>query len=78
MDELLANGYVDAFRQISSDADAYTFWPGERNEDGWRIDMQIISDDLQYTVEHGAVYTREQFSRHAPLIIDYEIEDWGN
>jgi exodeoxyribonuclease-3 len=74
MDELLDSGYSDAFRQICADSDAFTYWPGERGVDGWRIDLQIISDDLQYTVEHGAIYTGESFSRHAPLILDYDLE----
>jgi exodeoxyribonuclease-3 len=74
MDELLDSGYSDAFRQICADSDAFTYWPGERGVDGWRIDLQIISDDLQYTVEHGAIYTGESFSRHAPLIIDYDLD----
>jgi exodeoxyribonuclease-3 len=74
MDELLENGYSDAFRQISADSDAFTYWPAEHGQDGWRIDLQIISEDLQYTVEHGAIYTGERFSRHAPLIIDYDID----
>ena len=74
MDDLLENGYRDAFRQVSADADAFTYWPAQRGEDGWRVDLQIISEDLQYLVEHGAIYTKEEFSRHAPLIIDYDIE----
>ena len=73
-DELLDSGYVDAYRRISSDDDAFSYWPGERGKDGWRVDMQIISEDLQYTVEHGAIYTGEEFSKHAPVIIDYDIE----
>jgi len=74
MDEMLDSGYIDAFRQISSDSDAFSYWPGERGTDGWRIDLQIASEDLQYTVEHGAIYTRDSFSRHAPVIIDYDID----
>ncbi|MEM1402094.1 MAG: exodeoxyribonuclease III [Pseudomonadota bacterium] len=73
-DELLENGYVDAYRRISSDDDAFSYWPGDRGEDGWRVDMQIISEDLQYTVEHGAIYTGEEFSKHAPVIVDYDID----
>lgn len=74
MDELLDNGYVDAFRQVSSDSDAFSYWPGDRGENGWRIDLQIISEDLQYSVEHAAIYTGEEFSRHAPVIVDYDID----
>lgn len=74
MDNLLDNGYLDAFRRINADTDAFSYWPGERGEDGWRIDLQIVSEDLQYSVEHGAIYTGEEFSRHAPLIMDYDLD----
>ena len=74
MDELLDSGYADPFRQVSSDSDAFSYWPEERGEDGWRIDLQIISEDLQYSVEHAAIYTGEAFSRHAPVIVDYDID----
>lgn len=72
--ELLDSGYKDAFRSVSSDDDAFTFWPETVGEDGWRVDLQIISEELEHSVEHGAVYTGAQFSRHAPLIMDYDIE----
>lgn len=74
IDELLDNGYRDAFRQVSTDSDAYSYWPQERGEDGWRVDLQIISEELQYSVEHAAIYTGDSFSRHAPVIIDYDID----
>ncbi len=74
MDELLANGYLDAFREVSGDSDAFTFWPQERGQGGWRTDLHIISEDLQPAVEHAAIYTGETFSRHAPVIVDYDTD----
>jgi exodeoxyribonuclease-3 len=76
MDELTANlGYTDAFRQINSDADEFTWWPDkERKSDGWRLDYQIISNGLRPTVEYGAIYKNQAFSNHAPMIMDYEME----
>ena len=76
MDELTANmGYTDAFRQINSDADEFTWWPDEsRSKDGWRLDYQVISNGLRPMVEYGAIYTNKLFSGHAPVIMDYEIE----
>jgi len=72
--DLFDGGYVDAYREVSSDDDAHTFWPGRRGSDGWRIDLQVVSEDLAGAIEHGAVYTGSEFSRHAPLIMDYDIE----
>ncbi|HEY6132084.1 MAG TPA: exodeoxyribonuclease III [Halioglobus sp.] len=75
MNELLASGYVDAFREISSDHDEYSWWPErERGKNGWRTDFQIISQGLKYAVDYGAIYKIKEFSTHAPVIMDYDIE----
>jgi exodeoxyribonuclease-3 len=78
--ELLDRGYADAYRQASDD-NAFTFWPDAPDLDdtspltgGWRTDLQIVSEDLADLVEHAAIYTGKRFSRHAPLIIDYDLD----
>lgn len=75
LDELLEAGYVDAFREVSSDQDEFTWWPdGSRGENGWRTDFHIISQGLKYAVDYGAIYKIKEFSSHAPVIMDYDIE----
>lgn len=75
MDELLASGYVDALREINSDHDEFSWWPdGKRGENGWRTDFQIISQGLKYAVDYGAIYKIKEFSTHAPIIMDYDID----
>jgi exodeoxyribonuclease-3 len=75
MDELTESGYVDAFREISSDQDEFSWWPdGNREHNGWRTDMHIISAGLKYSVDYGAIYKSKTFSTHAPVIMDYDIE----
>ena len=75
MNELLASGYVDAFREVSSDQDEFSWWPeGKRGENGWRTDFQVISQGLKYAVDYGAIYKIKEFSTHAPIIMDYDIE----
>lgn len=66
--------YHDAFRLVNGDDDEFTHWPDGKQEDGWRVDLQIISDGLKHNVEYGAIYKNQQFSNHAPLIMDYDIE----
>lgn len=73
--EVLAAGYVDAFRQVNSDRDEFTAWPDAEHGDGaLRTDLQLVSEALRSKVEHGAIYTRRAFSSHAPVIIDYDLE----
>ena len=75
LNELLESGYVDAFREVSSDQDEFTWWPdGSRETNGWRTDFQIVSQGLKYAVDYGAIYKIKTFSKHAPVIMDYDIE----
>lgn len=75
MNELLESGYVDAFREINSDQDEFSWWPdGDRDSNGWRTDFHVISQGLKYSVDYGAIYKSKEFSRHAPVIMDYDIE----
>jgi exodeoxyribonuclease III len=68
-------GYVDAFRTVNADDDEFTWWPGGRAAaDGWRVDFQVVSGGLRNTIEYGAIYKVQEFSSHAPLIMDYDVE----
>jgi len=80
MDQLFSElGYIDAFRKVNSDGDEFTWWPsGEVGKgDGWRTDMQVISQELHNRVEYSAIYKTQAFSSHLPVIIDYDIEPPG-
>ncbi|MCZ6829122.1 MAG: exodeoxyribonuclease III [Gammaproteobacteria bacterium] len=75
MDETLALDYVDAFREINSDSDEFSYWPdGNRDSNGWRTDYHLVSQGLKYAIEYGAIYTGQKFSTHAPVIMDYDLE----
>lgn len=75
MNELLESGYVDAFREVSSDQDEFSWWPdGDRGKNGWRTDFHIVSQGLKYSVDYGTIYKIKEFSTHAPVIMDYDIE----
>lgn len=71
------HGFADAFRQLPQKDHEYTWWSqrgqARANNVGWRIDYQIISDDLAPKVQRTRVYREKPFSDHAPLIIDYDF-----
>ena len=73
--ELFAGEFRDAYRLIHPDAEQYTWWSqrgnARANNVGWRIDYHIISQNLAGQVESASVYTDENFSDHAPLILTY-------
>ncbi|MCG3170675.1 MAG: Exodeoxyribonuclease [Pseudomonadales bacterium] len=68
-------GYTDAFRLVNQDDDEFSWWPSGRDAgDGWRVDLQVVSPGVRPTIEYGAIYKGQEFSSHAPLIMDYDIE----
>jgi len=72
-------GFHDAFRIINDQDEQYTWWSNRgqawANNTGWRIDYQVISDNLKDKVITGSelIYKDERFSDHAPLVIEYDI-----
>lgn len=79
LDELFKqHEYADAFRQLPQKEHEYTWWSqrgqARENNVGWRIDYQIISNDLAPKVAKTRIFRDKIFSDHAPLIIDYNVE----
>ena len=75
LSELFAHGYKDAFREINDRDEQYTWWSqrgqARAKNVGWRIDYQIVSDTLADKVQEATIYTDENFSDHAPLVLGY-------
>ena len=78
LDNIMVNeGYVDAFRVVNQNADEYSWWSqravsARANNIGWRIDYQIISDSLKNKVKNAYIYRDENFSDHAPVVVEYQ------
>lgn len=66
---------VDVFRTLTQEPDLYTWWSNRgrarQNNVGWRIDYQLATPALASKAKQFNIYTEQQFSDHAPLIIDY-------
>jgi len=68
-------GWIDVFRRLEPRPEQYTWWSNRGrawdNNVGWRIDYQIATPAIGAKAKHVQIYTRQRFSDHAPLIIDY-------
>ena len=78
LDEVFGpRGFVDAFREINTKPDQYTWWSNRGrawdNNVGWRIDYQVVNEKLRDSVTKASIYKRKRFSDHAPLILDYDF-----
>jgi exodeoxyribonuclease-3 len=70
------HGFVDVFRMLDPAPDRFTWWSqfGRAREKnmGWRIDYQIATPGIAKHARKASIHTREIFSDHAPVTIDYE------
>jgi exodeoxyribonuclease-3 len=78
LDQLFGHvGYVDAFREVNTQPEQYTWWSNRgqawAKNVGWRIDYQIVSPTLAGKAKSAAIYKDERFSDHAPLTMDYAL-----
>jgi exodeoxyribonuclease-3 len=78
LDELFDDvKYVDAFREINSEPDHYTWWSNRgqawAKNVGWRIDYQVLSPGLRGSVRSAEIYKAQRFSDHAPLTVTYDL-----
>lgn len=78
LDELYYElGFIDAFRMVNQEADQYSWWSNRgqarAKNVGWRLDYHVISPGLRNKVMSAEIYTDQNFSDHAPVILDYNI-----
>lgn len=77
-DQIIADGWVDAFRVLNQNEGEYSWWSSRsktayENNIGWRIDYHIITPNLTNTALSTYIYRDEKFSDHAPVIVEYKL-----
>lgn len=69
-DGFLAKGFVDSFRQINKEPHQYTWWSyraGARGKNlGWRIDYNLVSENLKSNIHHARIIPEAMHSDHCP------------
>jgi exodeoxyribonuclease III len=77
LDEMLQLGFVDAFRQINSLPNHYTWWSqrsGARAKNiGWRIDYHFVSDSLITKLANCTQRPEIMGSDHCPVILEIDL-----
>ncbi|MEK6543076.1 MAG: exodeoxyribonuclease III, partial [Elusimicrobiota bacterium] len=74
IDELLAAGFIDTFREFEPGPGHYSWWDmqsraRERNV-GWRIDYFFISEPLRKNLKHAFILPEVYGSDHCPVGIE--------
>ncbi len=75
IDKYINEGLVDSFRYFHPDkSEIYSWWSfrtAARNRNiGWRIDYQMVSDDLMKYVKNADIMTHIMGSDHCPVLLE--------
>lgn len=77
--DLLASGWVDVFRNLYPTKEQYTWWSqrgqARAKNVGWRIDYEFGTPSIAKLAQSAYVYSEEKFSDHAPLVVEYHIDE---
>ena len=73
------HGWHDVFRELDPRPERYTWWSqrgqARAKNVGWRIDYQLATGEAAAAAKTTDIYTGENFSDHAPPIVDYDFQD---
>jgi exodeoxyribonuclease-3 len=78
MDKLFTEGkMVDAFREINTAPDQYTWWSyrfnARANNKGWRIDYIAVTENLKSTIRDAQILPDAKHSDHCPMVVEFDI-----
>lgn len=77
MDRFLSNGFIDTFRFVNQEPNQYSWWSfraGARAKNlGWRIDYNIVSENLKNNIIHASIDNSVFFSDHCPVIVELDV-----
>jgi exodeoxyribonuclease-3 len=76
LDLWLGRGFVDIYRHLYPDAEAYTWWTYRFNARarniGWRIDYFFVSEELLPCIQDSRILSEVEGSDHCPLELQLE------
>ena len=74
LDLFLKAGFIDSFRHFNSEPHNYTWWSyraGARgNNKGWRIDYNLVSENLKNKLSRAVILATAKHSDHCPILVE--------
>ena len=77
MSDFLSSGFVDTFRTLNKDPHNYTWWSyrfsARKKNLGWRIDYDLISENLKNELTNAAILADAIHSDHCPIVVELNV-----
>jgi exodeoxyribonuclease-3 len=78
MTRFLESGFTDSFRYLVKQPHHYTWWSfranARKNNKGWRIDYNMVTDNLKDKINRVAILPQAMHSDHCPALVELEVE----
>ena len=77
MREFMASGFTDSFRHLNPEPHNYSWWSYRANARaknlGWRIDYNMISENLLSNLNRSAILSQAHHSDHCPVLVELKF-----
>jgi exodeoxyribonuclease III len=74
MERFFNDGYIDTFRHVNKEPNQYTWWSFRANARqknlGWRIDYNVITENLKEQISTAYIDNQVYFSDHCPVFLE--------
>ena len=76
-DQFMNDGFIDSFRYLNSEPNHYSWWSyranARNNNKGWRIDYNLVSQNLKKNIKRTYLLPKARHSDHCPVVVELEF-----
>lgn len=77
MNVFITSGFIDSFRHLNPEPHNYSWWSYRANARaknlGWRIDYNMISENLLPNLSRSAILSQARHSDHCPVLVEMDF-----
>lgn len=74
LDGFMKSGFIDSFRHFNKEPHQYSWWSyranARNNNKGWRIDYNLVSDNLKDRLTRAVILPEAKHSDHCPILVE--------
>jgi exodeoxyribonuclease-3 len=77
IDQFMNSGFIDSFRYLNPDPHHYSWWSyranARNNNKGWRIDYNLVSENLKDNITRSYLLPDAKHSDHCPVGVELKF-----